>query len=177
MDAQLELAAVVKEPLRMLVKIYFILCFLVLFLGGCQHYESFDEMAQAMCSGRAKDITFDNVPIHAQWIDVRSEPEYRVSHLNSARNCELDGNSLHIMNSLDPSRPVVVYCSVGYRSEKAAEYLMDHGFVEVYNLYGGIFKLVNEQIATDSLGQPIARVHGFNPTWAKWITTGEIVYE
>ena len=177
MGARLELAAVVKEPLRMLVKLYFISCFLVLFLGGCQHYESFDEMAQAMCSGRAKDITFDEVPIHAQWIDVRSDAEYRVSHLNGARHCEWDGNSLHIINSLDPTRPVVVYCSVGYRSEKAAEYLMDKGFVEVYNLYGGIFKLVNEQNAMDSLGRPIARVHGFNPTWAKWITKGEIVYE
>ncbi len=49
----------------------------------------------------------------------------------------------HLKN-LDKDKPVVVYCSVGYRSEKIAEKLEKEGFTQVYNLYGGIFEWVNQ---------------------------------
>ena len=38
---------------------------------------------------------------------------------------------------------IVVYCSVGYRSEKIAEELDKLGFTNVSNLYGGIFEWIN----------------------------------
>ena len=177
MDARQERVAVAKEHSQMPNKWWSRWFVVVLLLAACQHFDSFDDMAKAMCIGRAKDITLDEAPKNAQWIDVRTDAEYRVSHLNGAQHCAWDGKTLHGMDSLFFNQPIVVYCSVGYRSEKAAEYLMENGFLEVYNLYGGIFKVVNERSVADSLGKPIERIHGFNSSWAKWITTGEIVYE
>lgn len=42
------------------------------------------------------------------------------------------------LNELDKNQPVYVYCAVGGRSSDAAEMMVDSGFVEVYNLDGGM---------------------------------------
>lgn len=39
---------------------------------------------------------------------------------------------------LDPSIPVVTYCTGGIRCEKAAPWLLQHGFKEVYQIEGGV---------------------------------------
>ncbi len=50
---------------------------------------------------------------------------------------------------------VVVYCSVGYRSEKIAEKLKAAGYKNVFNLYGGIFEWENQNLPVyDSNGEP-----------------------
>jgi sulfur-carrier protein adenylyltransferase/sulfurtransferase len=42
------------------------------------------------------------------------------------------------MNELDPEKPVLVYCAIGGRSRVAAQMLAGRGFVQVYNMKGGI---------------------------------------
>ena len=39
---------------------------------------------------------------------------------------------------LDPTKPVVTFCTGGIRCEKAAPYLLEQGFSEVYQIDGGI---------------------------------------
>jgi UPF0176 protein len=40
--------------------------------------------------------------------------------------------------SLDPSKPLVTYCTGGIRCEKAAPWLLENGFTEVYQVNGGV---------------------------------------
>jgi rhodanese-related sulfurtransferase len=48
------------------------------------------------------------------------------------------------VKNLDKSKPVMLYCKVGGRSHKAAQYLVENGFTEVYDLRGGIVAWKNE---------------------------------
>jgi UPF0176 protein len=40
--------------------------------------------------------------------------------------------------TLDPARPLVTYCTGGIRCEKAAPWLLEYGFKEVYQIEGGL---------------------------------------
>lgn len=75
----------------------------------------------------------------AQLIDVRRANEYKVSHLKEAQNiCVTDSDFKDKVASLDPKKPVYVYCKKGGRSAKAATILKDMGFTKIYDLQGGI---------------------------------------
>ena len=39
--------------------------------------------------------------------------------------------------------PIVVYCSVGIRSQRVGQQLLEAGYTQVWNLRGGIFKFGN----------------------------------
>lgn len=71
---------------------------------------------------------------------------------------------------------VIVYCSVGYRSERIGEKLQDAGFINVQNLYGGIFKWVNEGMPVYNSIGPTKQVHGYSRSWGVWLQKGEKVY-
>lgn len=43
-------------------------------------------------------------------------------------------------DTLDRETPILVYCDVGSRGKQACKILIEMGFVEVYNLKGGIYK-------------------------------------
>ena len=81
-------------------------------------------------------------------------------------------------SKIDKDQEVIVYCSVGYRSERLGERLQKMGFENVKNLYGGIFdwknqgnNIVNENnLETDS-------VHTYNKAWSQWLYKGIKVYE
>ena len=38
----------------------------------------------------------------------------------------------------DKNKPIVVYCTTGFRSEEAYKKLKKIGYTNVYNLYGGL---------------------------------------
>ena len=110
-------------------------------------------------------------------LDTRSDAEYNVSHLEGARKIDFDDFEKKDVQDIPKDSRVVVYCSVGYRSEKIGEQLLDMGFTDVRNLYGGIFqwknegfKIVNEKsVETDS-------VHTYNKSWSKWLEKGIKIY-
>ncbi|WP_157494087.1 rhodanese-like domain-containing protein [Fulvivirga imtechensis] len=110
-------------------------------------------------------------------LDTRQPEEYHVSHLKGAIFIDYDHFSKDMVAGMDKDAPVVVYCSVGYRSEKIGEKLRELGFKNVSNLYGGIFDwknkgndVVNEHGVTDS-------VHTYNASWSRWLKKGVKVYE
>ena len=111
-------------------------------------------------------------------LDTRGEDEYAVSHLRGARFIDYDDFSIDMVSNLKKDSPIVIYCSVGYRSEKIGEKLLEAGYTKVFNLYGGIFgwknsgrKVVNaDGLATDS-------VHTYNESWSKWLVKGVKVYD
>lgn len=110
-------------------------------------------------------------------LDTREAPEFAVSHLRGARLVGYDTFSLATVRDLPTNAPIVVYCSVGMRSEKIGAQLRRAGFTSVRNLYGGIFEWVNEgQLVVTAANQPTKRVHAYSPTWGIWLRSGQKVY-
>ena len=110
-------------------------------------------------------------------LDVRTPAEYRVSHLRGARFVNYDSLAVERFAGLDRTRPVVVYCSVGYRSERLGERLKALGFRNVRNLYGGLFEWVNEGYPVCNAQGPTPNVHPYSALWSPWLTRGRQVYE
>jgi rhodanese-related sulfurtransferase len=111
-------------------------------------------------------------------LDTRRRAEYDVSHLPKARWVGYDDFDLSRVADLPKSTPIVLYCSVGYRSEKIGEKLQAAGYTQVRNLYGGAFEWVNQaNPVVDSSGKTTPRIHGYSRVWGVWLQRGEKVYD
>ena len=109
-----------------------------------------------------KDVVF---------LDAREIDEYEVSHLPGAKYIGYKNLNDAVLKQVPKDKRIVVYCSIGYRSEKIGEKLKKKGYTRVYNLYGSIFEWANEGYALeDKSGQPTKRVHVYNKQWSKWMT-------
>ncbi len=74
----------------------------------------------------------------AQLLDVRTAPELGGGYLPGMKNIDFRaGNFAEQAKTLDPNKPVFVYCAAGSRSAGAAKVLQDLGFKEVYDMAGG----------------------------------------
>ncbi len=105
-------------------------------------------------------------------LDVRARAEFQVSHLPGAVRVEPGQAPPAWLDTVARDRPIVVYCSVGYRSEKYARDLRAAGFTEVSNLYGALFEWVDRgHLVVDSTGAPTDRVHTYNQRWGQWLTS------
>jgi len=111
-------------------------------------------------------------------LDTRQWREYEVSHLQNARWVGYDDFSKAKVKDLPRDKPIVVYCSVGARSETIGEKLLEMGFERVYNLHGGIFEWVNAgQPVYDQSGAATPKVHAYSKLWGVWLSKGEKVYD
>jgi len=70
-------------------------------------------------------------------IDVREADEFAVSHIPGAINLTNPAKILALAG--ETGKPVVVYCSVGYRSAAIADQLLNANNVQVMNMQGSIF--------------------------------------
>jgi len=116
---------------------------------------------------------------HVVLLDAREKEEYEVSHLQNAiwvgaKTFELDSVFPKIV---DKSTEIIVYCSIGVRSENIGEKLMNAGYTNVKNLYGGIFEWKNEGYAVyGPEGKETENVHAFSKHWGKLLKKGKKVY-
>ncbi|CAN5912932.1 hypothetical protein BH24BAC1_BH24BAC1_00250 [soil metagenome] len=110
-------------------------------------------------------------------LDTRSVKEFRVSHLKGAQLISYDHFSVDAMSAIPKDREIVVYCSVGYRSERIGEKLQDLGFTNVRNLSGGIFAWTNEGRPVFDGQNKTNRVHAYSRTWGFWLKNAEKVYD
>ena len=158
------------------MKKQFTILFIAVFtLSACgQEYRSFDEMALEMSKGSAPKITstalnksnFNNIV----YLDAREKAEYDVSHIKGALFVGYNDFDVSKLPNLKAFKTIVVYCSVGYRSEKVAEKLIEQGYAQTKNLYGGIFDWVNKNHPVyDNSGQPTEKIHPYNKLWSKWL--------
>ena len=114
-------------------------------------------------------------------LDAREESEFNVSHLKNAI-C-VGYNSFDLKETIaklpkDKTEKIVVYCSLGIRSETIAHKLIQAGYTNVFNLYGGIFEWKNKDFqVVDATGNETENVHAFNKSWSKWLQKGVKVYE
>lgn len=111
-------------------------------------------------------------------LDTRSLVEYNVSHLPEARFVDFKSFTVTALKNIPLETPIVVYCSMGVRSERIGEKLQQAGYKNVQNLYGGIFEWKNKGFAVVSLGNvPTDSVHAYNHYWGQWLVNGIKVYE
>lgn len=100
-------------------------------------------------------------------LDARAAEEFGVSHLRGAVLVDSDSALGEALEGVDPGRPIVVYCSVGYRSAKVVRDLQGMGFQNVTNLEGSIFAWANEGRPVFRGGESVAWVHPYDERWGK----------
>ena len=140
---------------------------------------SFGKMLDTLLSHAVQEIVPEQLKDKSAiiYLDAREKSEYNVSHIKDAIWVGYTGFKKKRIDDVDKNAEVVVYCSVGYRSEKIAERLKKLGFKNVSNLYGGIFEwahhnneVYNENGVTDS-------IHAYDKNWGQWLETGNKVYK
>jgi len=102
-----------------------------------------------------------------QIVDARTEEEFAVSHLAGARRIDPKANASTSLSQLDAERPIVIYCSAGYRSATLARRLQNAGRREVWNLEGGIFGWANNGLPVERAGQTTQSVHPYSRIFAR----------
>ncbi|MDQ3621420.1 MAG: rhodanese-like domain-containing protein [Verrucomicrobiota bacterium] len=102
-------------------------------------------------------------------LDVRTKAEFDVSHLPGARRVDPEAKAADVLPVLEKDRPVVTYCSVGYRSSAMADRLRKAGVTQVSNLEGSIFQWANEGRPLETNGKPATKVHPYNATFGKML--------
>ena len=149
-----------------------------------QNYESFEELKNEIISKTiplisAEDLKkVENTKKPLLIIDAREKKEYNVSHIKKAKYVGYDNFKISKLKRVDKNTTIVVYCSVGYRSEKIGEKLKKAGFKKVMNLQGGIFDWKNKGYPVyDNKGKETKKIHTYSKSWGKWLTKGEKIYE
>ncbi len=110
-------------------------------------------------------------------LDTREKEEFNVSHLKNARNVGYFWFDMRNIYDIPLDATVIVYCTIGTRSEKIGEKLIDAGYKNVYNLYGSIFEWINQ-------GHPVykkddvqtSEIHTYNKSYSRWVERGSKVH-
>ncbi len=106
-------------------------------------------------------------------LDAREPEEYSISHIKGAINIGYDNFSLDSVKGISKDSKIVIYCSVGYRSEKTGEKLNADGFKDVSNLYGGIFEWINQELPVYDISENETEdAHAYSKEWGKWLIRG-----
>jgi len=141
--------------------------------------EKFDRKLSRMLSGSVPFIyvqELEKIQDHVILLDARELEEYHVSHLNGAIHIGYDRFDKSSMADIPLDADLVVYCSIGYRSEKIGQKLQKMGYRSVRNLYGSIFEWVNQgKTIVDSNAKPTPQVHCYNKKWSRWMTNPEYI--
>jgi len=111
-------------------------------------------------------------------LDTRELNEYNTSHLDSAIHVGFTKFKIReTIKVISFEKPIVTYCTIGYRSEKIGEKLLKKGYT-VYNLYGGIFEWKNnDNTVVNNSNIRTNKIHCFNENWSKWLLKGEKTYD
>ena len=107
------------------MKKLFILLVGIFLLSGCSN-ESSNGLISYM-DAKEKIINEGAVVV-----DVRTAAEYNENHIAGAINIPLDSISGAV--SLNPDKPIIVYCQSGNRSSQALIKLKNLGYSDVYDL-------------------------------------------
>lgn len=108
-------------------------------------------------------------------LDTREMEEFEISHIEGATYAGYDGFNKKVVKDIPKDAKIVVYCSIGYRSEKIGEKLQKMGYSQVYNLYGSIFEWVNQgnELINEKEGKTI-KLHTYNKAWSKWVDAKKV---
>jgi len=112
-------------------------------------------------------------------LDSRELKEFTVSHIETATNVGYDHFSIEDFSEKHPNKEeaIVVYCTLGIRSETISDQLLKAGYTNVKNLYGGICEWKNKDFKVyDSTETETQNIHTFNKEWSKWLKNGKPIF-
>lgn len=149
---------------------------------GQVNQKSFDVLLKTMLSESVPQITVPELAAkdlkEVTLLDAREQKEFQVSHLPGARWIGYESFDPETVKDLDKNTEIVIYCSIGVRSEKIGEQLQKLGYTNVKNLYGSIFEWVNQENEVVNLqNQKTQKVHAYSKTWGIWLRKGEKIYD
>jgi rhodanese-related sulfurtransferase len=111
------------------------------------------------------------------FLDTRESDEFNVSHIDGAQCVGYDDFKITSVSNISKSAEIIVYCSIGARSQTIAKKLSDAGYTNVKNMYGGFFHWANSGYPmVNDQGKDTAIIHGYSKEWGKWVTNGIAVY-
>lgn len=139
---------------------------------------AYDIMLQNLLDFSVPTISVSEIenPNEYYFLDAREQEEFEVSHLPNARHIGYNNFDLNSIKDIPRDASIVIYCSVGYRSEKIGEKLERAGYENVKNLYGSIFEWVNQGKPLENEHGATKQVHAFDKMWGIWLKQGEKVF-
>ena len=152
-----------------------------LLLISCLGQKSIDGVLDMHNQGTVPYIRVPELAVSNEYVllDTRKREEYEVSHLENAHWVGDDQFNLEEVNAQFPNKDtaIVVYCSIGVRSEDIGEKLQDAGYTNVKNLYGGIFEWKNKGYPVlDPTKKKTEKVHAYNRYWGRLLIDADKVY-
>ena len=154
-----------------------ILCFLCFELQAQIKNQEFKLMLDSLYEHRVPLISVEDlIKVNKKEVyilDTREEEEFNVSHIKNARNVGYFWFDMRKIYDIPMNATIVLYCSVGMRSEKIGKKLLEAGYKNVYNLYGSLFEWVNQ-------GKPVyknndvqtSEIHTYTESWSRWLSRG-----
>jgi len=168
----------------MKLKLGFLL-FFIFQIGFINAQESLDKLLSKYNSHSIPYISVEELKMQSAKekvyiLDAREIEEFQVSHLANSIFVGYNNFSVEkvISNIKLKNAPIVIYCSLGIRSETISEKLKEAGYTNITNLYGGIFEWKNKGYSVyDTSNKETQKVHAFSKHWSKYLTKGEKVYK
>ena len=137
----------------------------------------FDTMLSDLLSHKVTEvIPNDCINDDIIYLDSREKNEYQVSHINNAKWVGYNTFKIKQLKEIPKNTKIVVYCTVGYRSEKVTEKLEKAGYTDVSNLYGGIFEWVHAGKKVYNSSGITQDIHTYDSNWGQWLQTGNKKY-
>ncbi len=170
--------AVVKVPLPKMKKFLNIGLLLFVIVANAQ---SLDSLLLQLNKKNVPYISVDSLAKdqNAILLDAREEGEFLVSRLENAVYVGYDKFNLRKTKKelSNKDQKIVVYCSLGVRSEHIAYKLKKAGYTNVFNLYGGIFEWKNKgNPVYNNQKQNTDSIHVFSKEWGVYSKKGIKVY-
>jgi rhodanese-related sulfurtransferase len=140
---------------------------------------SFNSLLKMMLKHDVKEITVPQAATKSNvlFIDAREKKEFDVSHIKNAVFVGYEDFNISRVGNVPKGSEIIVYCSIGKRSENITEKLVKAGYTNVSNLYGGIFEWVNQgNSVVDINNKNTNKVHAYGRLWGQWLDKGEKVY-
>ena len=115
----------------------FLLIFIIVFasfLTGCKD-DSDDQIILVTPEEMFSLMELEDV----QLVDVRTAKDRVDGFIKNSQNIDFNSPTFdQDIEKLDKTKPVILYCRTGSRSRKCAKKLKEAGFVQIYDLKGGI---------------------------------------
>jgi len=139
--------------------------------------EAFDQKISRMINFSVPVIgvkEFSEIKTNAVVFDAREKEEYNISHIEGAYYIGYNDFNIARLKGVPKDQQIVVYCSIGYRSEKIGKQLQKKGYTNVHNLYGSIFEWVNQGYPiVDKNGVETNKLHTYSRKWSQWVEDGK----
>jgi len=161
-----------NQQLRSILILVIIICLPLTATAQGYKQKQFNKMVHNLLDHTVPEINaklakYDSSIIY---LDARELNEFNISKIENAKWVGYTDFDLTRVENLDKNQPIIVYCSVGYRSEKITERLKENGFTNISNMTGGLFEWVNfKKPILNSNNEITKKIHAFDKEWGKWL--------